>query len=157
MKKKVVGGQYYTFYANEIKMHASEHFKRHPPYSTAASRHSAGCTSVPPPLPTFVTDRHPFPKPSRDDKEYRRAWRWDSPLVVLPVQCGMPGERRLGPSGRTSRSQSVGIRWIEKERNGTSLGSKLADWVQGAGNFPNAWLRHTPEMRKTERPAEEER
>ncbi len=33
MKKKVVGGQYYTFYANEIKMHASEHFKRHPPYS----------------------------------------------------------------------------------------------------------------------------
>jgi hypothetical protein len=69
----------------------------------------------------------------------------------------MPGERRLGPSGRTSRSQSVGIRWIEKERNGTSLGSKLADWVQGAGNFPNAWLRHTPEMRKTERPAEEER
>ncbi len=32
MKKKVVGGQYYTFYANEIKMHASEHFKRHPPY-----------------------------------------------------------------------------------------------------------------------------
>ncbi len=33
MKKKVVGGQYYTFYANEIKMHASEHFKRHPPYA----------------------------------------------------------------------------------------------------------------------------
>jgi hypothetical protein len=34
MKKKVIGDQYYTFYANEIKMHASEHFKRHPPYST---------------------------------------------------------------------------------------------------------------------------
>ncbi len=32
MKKKMIGGQYYTFYANEIKMHASEHFKRHPPY-----------------------------------------------------------------------------------------------------------------------------
>lgn len=52
------------------------------------------------------------------------------------VQCGMPGERRLGPSGRTSRSQSVGIRWIEKERNGTSLGSKLADWVQGTSRMP---------------------
>ncbi len=32
MKKKMIGGQYYTFYANEIKMHVSEHFKRHPPY-----------------------------------------------------------------------------------------------------------------------------